>query len=199
MAYENSIPLREVPQKFFPDLWESYCECWSSEESAITNLNHPSALWVASMAELEILRGEPYEGTANNAAQGRLGKQIVDAMKRDLRSRQLVATALQPPGLPRVEIPATLWADLEPNFAENSAESANYKFILIEVRRPADDPSDRTAVCVAWLKGQPRQVKKILLPSALSHIPGLQTREFDAAYMEVFGTSVGRPLKNPQK
>ena len=48
------------------------------------------------------------------------------------------------------------------------------------------------------MKG-PRQAKKVAFPAAVSEVPGLKTREFDAAYKAVFVTKPGRPPNNPQK
>ena len=188
------MPLSVVPRTIFPNLWEDYCRLFASERAAIENLGSEAGRWLAMMSEISFSRGEGDPGVdAELAARGKLDQELVGAIRLRLIERQLIATALQPPSLDRVEIPASLWGNLEMGFAENFASNADFKFTHIEVRLASDITEGRVTACEAWLKNRPRSKRKTLLDEAVVAIPGLKHREFTSAYAAVFGNKRGRP------
>lgn len=151
------------------------------------------------MSEGSFNRGKGDPGViAKFAARSKFDEELVGAIRSRLIERQLIATALQPPSLDRIEIPASLWADLEMRFAKNSASNSDFRFTNIEVRHASDDTEGRVAACEAWLKNQPRSKREALLQQAISAIPGLKHREFDSAYKAVFGAQRGRPKNHAE-
>jgi hypothetical protein len=154
------------------------------------------------MAERDVQAGLDYDGeSAAEAAHGARGKQIIDLIKAKLTKGELKASALQPPSLARVEIPAGLWGELCFEFAGSRAQAKTdgYKFVGVELSANLGTTDTRTAACQAWLQGEVRQLKKIMQARAQDRIAGLTTREFDAAYSAVFPAKRGRPRKENNK
>lgn len=200
MGNDHFMSLSQLPGEILPDLWRAYCDLSASEADAIASLNTRGVRWLAATGKVDVDQGRDVDGQSARAVErGKIDGQIVETIRQQLVTRQLVATGLQPPALNRVEIPGSLWTDLDPDFAQNSAANSHYAFTHIEVQSTRDDSTARIEACKEWLMKQVRRTKTELRHDAFSHIPGLKSREFDAAYQAVFKTRRGRPHKNPQK
>jgi hypothetical protein len=190
------IPLRAALPLLLPELWNSFCAKFRTEESALQDLDSDAQQFLTAMAELDVMNGRDVGGTSTQqAARGALSKRIVDLMRDMLVSGHLTATGMQPGSLARIEIPAELWTDLKFDFAQGTAVNSHFSFLYIQVATNLGSRETRIAACQAWLKSQPRQAKKILEPAAIAEFPGLASREYSAAYAAAYNTKPGRPRK----
>jgi len=124
----------------------------------------------------------------------------VDRLRSLLASSELVATALLPPALDRVRVPAELWPDLRLNFLAGEAAGAGYAFRAVRVSRSASFDLVERGIAVLPRRrtehgGEP---KKVLGAAARSEFgDALTDRQFDEAYAAVYRRGRGRPRGGP--
>lgn len=199
----DDIPLAHAPDHFFdPERWREFVAEFDGDRDQ-------------ALRALAVIFGEPgihafYRAAAVKAGDVRatrdqrraqLGKALVVEFLAALRKGSLAATALAPPALVRAPVPGELWSELKPDFATGSAAwgSAALTHIRIAKAEGAHAPT-LVARCAEFLRrrrdaGESR--KKILGHEARAELgDALTTRDFDAAYKEVFARKRGRPRRD---
>jgi len=133
---------------------------------------------------------------------------VEENIRHQLDSKQLVAELTNWRGGRVPDLPPDAWSKATINWQESSAwpvgssERLSVKVYqrgahAVERETPvrASEAQRRIAHCERWLResSQSGQLRKTLSVSAPSVVPGLRTREFDAAYKAVYGHGRGRP------
>ena len=199
----DDIPLAEAPDHFFdPERWREFvAEFAGDRDQALTALaaifGEPGihAFYRAAAVKAGDARA------ARDERRAQLGKALVAEFLAALRKGSLVATALAPPLLVRAPVPGELWSELKPDFAAGSAVWGIAVLTQIRIAKAEGARGPTLAArCVEFLRrrraaGESR--KKILAHEARAELgDALTSRDFDAAYREVFARKRGRPRRD---
>jgi len=199
------IPLSEIPERLFdPEKWARVIHWYSGRREALEALGQREPGLLLYTAEQAANRGHLRSQLTLSVL--RTKETLVAEFKAKLAEGHLVVTALQPPDLARVTIPAGIWDNLQPDFVRNSAVGAGFSFVDIRVSEAAAAPAQDEAIaaCISWLAARRQshgdEMKKVLQKAAAEHFgTRLTTRQFDQAYAAVYQRGRGRPRGAPEK
>jgi hypothetical protein len=195
----DEFPLSDTPERFLDrEEWDGFVAGCGSREAALAKLSSKGGDGLLAFMRLQAaeLPGEAGARARVELASDEQGKRIVGRLKSLLASGELVATALQPPVLERVRVPAELWPDLQLDFLTDEAAGAGYVFRAVRVS--TSTTFDLVERCAAFLERRRAEhgdeLKKVLEAAARSELgDALTDRRFDQAYAAVYRRGRGRP------